>query len=296
MIPVRVEYRLKGPGTNLRFLIFVLCAVAGISLQLLAPRAADLGFLLLAAPLALLAAKPWTNRPSDQGEEDWQPAGVAELDRLSDSFRASAKIRVPYWFKPFSGIPPTIVLAMLAIVSVPLDGRLSLFFVDALILLWPAMHFLRVKIWIPRDLRMSLQSVMAALSADIPAGIVVTPYLRLDRDASGLRIPEDVRLMAELRRGPADLVGVQIQSTINNGPNGPVPYLYAVVLTRGKGPTWRIAAALKQGGFVVESGGDDVHGTVVIRQETSGGGYHTDQVDCHRLMVMVVEFLKAVSA
>lgn len=295
MIPVRVDYRIKGLGSTGRLLLFAACAAAGVAVQVLVPGFFILGTAIIAAPLVLLAAKPWTNKPDDQGEEDWQPAGVAELDRISDAFRSSAKIRIPFWYRPFSGLPLTIVLCVLTAFSAPIDGRLSLFFLDALLLLWPTLHFLRIRIWIPRDLQMSMRCVLAALSADIPQGVVVTPYLRLDRDANGLRIPEDVRLMVEPRRSPEDLVGVQIQCTINSGPNGPVPYLYAVALTRGKGPSWRIAAALRPGGFEIEPGGEGEYGTVVVRQSTSGGGYHTDEMDCRRLMLVVVEFLRAVS-
>jgi hypothetical protein len=295
MIPVRVDYRVKGLGTPSRLLVFAACAAAGVAVQVFLPGLFLLGTALLALPLALLAARPWTNKPDDQGEEDWQPAGIAELDRIADAFRSSAKIRIPFWYRPFSGLPLTIILGFLTAFSAPLDGRISLVFLDVLLLLWPTLHFLRIKIWIPRNLEMSMRCVLAALSAELPPGVVVTPYLRLDRDANGLRIPEDVRLMVEPRRSPDDLVGVQVQCTINNGPHGPVPYLYAVVLTRGKGPTWRIAAALRPSGFEVESGGEGEYGTVVLRQKTSGGGYHTDEDDCRRLMRVAVEFLRAVS-
>lgn len=295
MIPVRVDYRIKGIGEAGRLTVFAVCAAVGVGLQILVPASALLGAAILAAPLVLLAAKPWTNRPKDQGEEDWQPAGVAELDRIADSLRSSRSIKVPFWYRPGSGVGPTIVLLILIAVTSTFDWRASLVFLDVLLLLWPTLHFLRVRIWIPRELEQTMHCVQAALSVDLPEGIVLTPYLRLDRDAEGLRIPEDVRLMVEPRRPPEDLVGVQIQCTINNGPNGAVPYLYAVVLTRGQGPTWRIAAALNPGGFEVESGGEGEYGTVVIRQETSGGGYHTDETDCRRLMLVVLEFLRAVS-
>ena len=44
--------------------------------------------------------------------------------------------------------------------------------------------------------------------------------------------------MVEPRRKPADFLGAQFQVAVNNGPNGAVPYLYAVFLCRGKGPTY----------------------------------------------------------
>jgi hypothetical protein len=38
---------------------------------------------------------------------------------------------------------------------------------------------------------------------------------------------------------------------------------------------------------VVEAGGDDDYGSVVLRQETSGTGYHTKPSDCARLFEVV---------
>ncbi|MFA6506063.1 MAG: hypothetical protein WCT14_08190 [Treponemataceae bacterium] len=293
MIPVRVSYRVPGLGTDARLVVFVLCAALGIVLQILAPMAAGFGTLIIAVPLILLTAKPWTNKPKDTGEEDWQPAGMAEVDRIADAFRSARTIKIPFWYRPASGLPLSILLGMSAFVSIPFDTRFSLVFFDALLLLWPTLHFLRIRIWIPRNLEMSMRCIQAALTVDLPATVSVTPYLRLDRDAEGLRIPEDIRLMVEPRRAPSDLVGIQLQAAINSGPSGAVPYLYAVVLTRGKGPSWRVAAAFRARGYSVEPGGDDEYGTVVIRQDTAAGGYHTDDVDCHRLMTLVLELVQA---
>lgn len=293
MIPVRVSFRIPGLGADSRLVVFASCAALGISLQIFAPAAFLPATLLIAAPLALLAAKPWTNRPKDKGEEDWQPAGMAEIDRIADAFRAARSIRIPFWYRAASGLPLSILFGVLALVSLPVERRLSLVFFDALLLLWPTLHFLRIRLWVPKDLEMSMSCVQAALSVDPPENVKITPYLRLDRDAEGLRIPEDVRLMVEPRRSPEDLVGVQLQVAVNAGPNGAVPYLYAVVLTRGKGPSWRAAAAFRARGYEVEPGGDDRYGTVVVRQETENGGYRTDDEDCRRLMRLVFELLRA---
>ena len=293
MIPVRVSFRIPGLGADARLVVFAACAALGITLQIFAPAAFLPATLLVAAPLALLAAKPWTNRPKDKGEEDWQPAGTAEIDRIADAFRAARSIRIPFWYRTASGLPLTILFGVLSLVSLPVERRLSLVFFDGLLLLWPTLHFLRILVWVPKNLEMSMRCVQAALSVDPPENVKITPYLRLDRDAQGLRIPEDVRLMVEPRRAREDLVGVQLQVAVNAGPNGAVPYLYAVVLTRGKGPSWRVAAAFGARGYEVEPGGDDQYGTVVIRQKTENGGYRTDDEDCRRLMRLVFELLQA---
>lgn len=284
MIRAAIEYRLPGPSLEARLLLFAGAAAAGIAVQLAFPALFVPGTLLLAASLVPLAAKPWTNKPKDQGEEDWQPAGVAEVDRIADAFRASRKLKLPFWYRPGSGIPATIALGIAAFFLLPIDRRLSVLAFDAALALWPALHFLRIRIWIPGDFEMVVKCVQAALSVDLPDGIVATPYLRLDRDDAGLRVPEDARILVEPRRKPDDLVGVQLQAAINTGPNGKVPYLYAVVLTRGKGPSWSEAAAFRKRGYEVEPGGDDEYGTVVVRQATGGGGYQTTPDECRNLM------------
>jgi hypothetical protein len=249
----------------------------------------------MATPLVLLSAKRWTNKPADLGEEDWQPAGSAELDRIADAFRSARKIKIPFWYRSGSGVPATILLLAASLFLSPFRPQAALVTFDAAILLIPALHFLRLRIWVPKDFELVMTAIQAARSVDLPEGILVTPYLRLDRDAAGLRIPEDARLMVEPRRKPDDLVGVQIQAAVNAGPNGKVPYLYAVVITRGQGPSWRIAAAIRKGGYEVEAGGEGEYGTVVIRQETGGGGYHTTAEDCRYLMHVVLDVLDALA-
>jgi len=292
MIPVTLGYRIPGLGTDARLVLFGAFAVAGISLQILAPGVFMVGTLLLALPLVLLRVKPWTNKPRDLGEEDWQPTGAAELDRIADAFRNAKKLKIPFWYKSGSGIVFTVLILFMYAFSAVALPRVELVFLDALILFWPALHFIRVKIWVPRDFEMVMGALQAARSVPPPEDVILTPYLRLDRDDAGLRIPEDARLMVEPRRKPEDLVGIQVQAAINSGANGRVPYLYAVVLTRGQGPSWKKAAALRARGFEVEAGGDDAYGTVVIRQDTGNGGYHTAPDDCRALMTLVYGVLQ----
>lgn len=293
MNPVTVQYRIRGLSTEARLILFGAASLCGILLQVFWPGAGMLlGTLLLLLPLFLLSAQPWSNKPKDKGEEDWQPVGDAELDRIADAFKSAREIKIPLWYRPGFGIPFTVALAILTFIfgtGLTLPGLLAM---DALILLWPALNFLKIKIWVPKEFEMVMQAIQAARSVPLPDGILCTPYLRLDRDDQGLRIPENARLMLEPRRKPEDLVGAQLQVAINKGPNGPVPYLYAVVLTHGKGQSWQKARSLRIPGFEVEPGGDADYGTVVIRQSTDRGGYHTKPEDCRRLVQVVVQVLK----
>jgi len=291
-----IRYRIPGLGTVSRLLVFGACGLGGILLQIFWRGAGTvIGTLLLVAPLFLLSAKPWTNKPKDIGEEDWQPVSDAELDRISDAFNATRQIQLPLWYRSGFGIPFTAALAVLAVVfgsALTLPGLLA---TDALILLWPALNFLKIRLWIPREFEMVMRALQAARSIPLPPDITCTPYLRLDRDEQGLRIPENARLMLEPRQKPDDLVGVQVQVAINKGPNGAVPYLYAVALTHGQGATWKKAGGFRAQGYAVEPGGDASYGTVVVRQRTEGGGYCTTPQDCSRLVETVLRLLEKIT-
>jgi hypothetical protein len=128
-----------------------------------------------------------------------------------------------------------------------------------------------------------------------PGGLIVTPYLRLDKDKEGKQIPEDVRLMIEPKRKPEDFLGTQIQIAINNGPNGAVPYMYAVFLCKGKGTSFDKLSKTDYGSMIKEPGGDDEYGFIVVRQRTGGGGYHTTPHDCKKLFGIVEEKLTQLS-
>jgi hypothetical protein len=291
MIAPTIQFRIPNLSVGSRLIVFVSCALVALILQIFVPGAFFWGTLVMVLPMAVLAARPWTNKPKDLGEEDWQPTGDAELDRIADSFQAAKKISLPFWYKPGSGIPATVLLGLFALGGAGTPVGLAA--LDALILLWPTLYFLKIKFWVPQDFKMVMTAIQAARSEPVPPGVLVTPYLRLDRDDAGLRIPEDARLLVESRRKPEDLVGIQLQAAINSGPNGKVPYLYAVVLTKGRGATWNKASRLSFDGFETEPGGDDDYGTVVIRQQTDRGGYQTTPKQCRRLVNIVYQVLGA---
>ena len=272
---------------------------AGIALEL-ALRASMFfpGIVLVIAGWWPLMLRKATNKPEDQNLEEWRPVTMAEVDRLDDGLRESKKLRkktrsVSTGLALGLGIPFMVVFLGL---SAAMD-RLDLYFigVNAVALLVPALFFGRVRVFTPTDIAMKMPCFRALLAEKLPEGVAVAPYLRFDKDKSGADIPEDLRLLFELKRPPADLVGVQVQAAINNGPNGAVPYMYAVVLTKGKsGPSHKVAQRVKSSGFEVEVGGDDNYGTVVLRQETGGGGYETKVDDCRKLLRLCVKVLQVI--
>jgi hypothetical protein len=247
-----------------------------------------------------LLLKPATNKPDDQGLEDWRAVTVAEVDRLDDGIRDSTKLKrrtmsVGTGLVIGIGAP----LAFLVMTWSYDFGRTDITYVvgNLALVLVPALFFGRVRVFIPGDIAFKMPSIRAVLAEPLPTGVAIAPYIRFDKDKSGADVPEDLRLMLELKRPPADLVGIQVQAAINKGPNGNVPYLYAVVLTRGKdGPAYSSARGLHAKGFEIEAGGDTTYGTVVVRQATTGTGYHTTPDDCRRLVRLCVEVLGRMAA
>jgi hypothetical protein len=240
-----------------------------------------------------LRLKPITNKPADQGLEEWRPVSMAEIDKLADTLRESKAI----FGKSIGG---NVLMAMLAGVvaiaagvSLAFSPDLSLILADGLLFAAPAMFFGRVKAFVPHVLSLKMPCFQALFAERIPEHVVVTPYLRFDKDKNGSDVPEDIRLMIEPKRKPDDFVGVQVQAAINKGPSAEVPYLYAVVLTKGKGASYRRFEDLSAGGYEIEAGGDDAYGSIVVRQETSGTGYATKPSDCVRLFNLICGILKA---
>jgi hypothetical protein len=68
-----------------------------------------------------------------------------------------------------------------------------------------------------------------------------------------------------------------------------------VFLCRGKGPTYQALSDTPFRGWVKEPGGDKEYGYVVVRQKTSGTGYHTTSEDVRRLYDMVKSTLTSMS-
>lgn len=284
MISVPLNYRFMKLGTNARLVVFASFAAAGILLQLYYAGNPYPGLVVMALPLFLLMAKPWTNKPDDQGEEDWQRSGSQELDRIADAFAQSRKIKLPILYRSGGGIVFSAVLLALAFLGGGQRSLPGIIAMDAFVLFWPVFHFIKVKLWVPREFELIMHAIQAARTEPVPEGISLVPYLRLDRDKDGLRIPESARLMIEKRGMSDDLLGIQIQVTINNGPNGPVPYIYAVVITKGQTQAWRKASDFSAHGFLVEADGSGDYCTVVVRPVTSGGGYHSTPDTCRKLM------------
>lgn len=243
----------------------------------------------------LLALKPATNKPKDKGLEEWRAVSDGEVARIADNLARSKKLRNsiagPSVLKGFLLAGMLVASFMVSFAS----PRIGLALFDLSLFCLPGLFFGSVRTHVPFEFDLKLARFVAAMNVPRPEGFVLTPYLRFDKDEQDRDVPEDLRLMLEPRRKPADLVGVQFQASINKGANGNVPYMYAVVLTKGRnGPAYGRFRTMSAHGFEVEVGGDDSYGTVVVRQDTGSGGYHTTDDDCERLMGLMLKALRNV--
>jgi hypothetical protein len=286
--------RVAFPG---RLAAFAGFAALGFAAQIAIPGGWGFipGLLLMVPGVMFLAARNFNNKPMDIGKEDWQPASVLEFERIKSNLQLTRQKRFAVIYRPAFGRAIAIALFILAIVG--RRGLGGMVFADALVLLIPFLFTGNINLWTPQELAFRMRVFEPILASAPPEGgdIIVTPYLRLDKNKEGQQIPEDIRLMVEPRRKPADFLGVQLQVAVNKGPNGSVPYLYSVFLCKGKGSSYEMLSGMRFGDYVKEPGGDKDYGYVVVRQKTSGTGYHTTDADVRRLYEMVTAKLKEMS-
>ncbi|MGD0724748.1 MAG: hypothetical protein ABSB63_04220 [Spirochaetia bacterium] len=279
-----------------RMLVFAGFAAGGLALQVLIPGGFGFlpGVLLMIPGLIFMGARNFRNKPMDVGQEDWQPASVREFDRIKSNLQLTREKRYSLIYRTGFGWFIAVVLVVAALVLWSGGFRLgALVCADALVLLIPFLFTGNVSLWTPQELAFRMRVFEPILSAEPAEGgeIIITPYLKLDKNSQGQQIPEDIRLMVEPRRKPADFMGVQLQVAVNKGPNGNVPYMYSVFLCKGKSTTYQMLSAARFGDYVHEPGGDKDYGYIVVRQKTSGTGYATTDADVRRLYEMVKKTL-----
>jgi hypothetical protein len=300
---MKMHFIIPSIPNPVRFAIYGLFIAAGTGYQFFYPGASwVLGWLIMAAGTVFIVAKGFFNKPADLGFEDWQPASKTEFARINQNLTMTNEAKYPFYFKKQTaivfGFALVTVIFLIAMFSDTPDALLILALIDSAVILLPVFLSGAVRLWMPQDLKLKMESLNIVMDEAEAAGdrLIITPYIRLDKDKAGRHIPEDVRLMLEPKRKPDELVGVQIQVAINNGPNGAVPYMYAVFLCKGKGALFQAFKARDYGDMVKEPGGDKEYGYVVVRQQTGGGGYHTDSGDCSRLFGIVSEALLPMGA
>jgi hypothetical protein len=289
---MEMKYVIPKVAFPLRLFVSAGSAALGLALQIIIPGGYGFlpGIIVMVPCLVFQWARNFRNKPMDIGQEDWQPASVREFDRIKSNIQLTRQKTFSVIYQPGFGMFMAIVLLVLTFIFSWVDNRLATYFcADAFVLLMPFLLSGNVSLWTPQELSFRMRVFEPILSSEQAEGgdIIITPYLKLDKDKEGHQIPEDIRLMVEPRRKPADFLGVQMQVAVNKGPNGNVPYMYSVFLCKGKGRTYQQLSQENFGDYVAEPGGDKEYGYVVVRQRTSGTGYNTTDDDVRRLYMMV---------
>jgi len=219
---MELNYVIPKIGFPGRLAAFAGFAILGFALQIIIPNGYGFipGLIVMVPGVIFLAAKNFRNKPMDIGKEDWQPASVLEFDRIKSNLQLTRQKRFSVIYRPGFGVFIAIVLFVLALIQ--REGLGGIVFIDALVLLIPFLFTGNITLWTPQELAFRMRVFEPILSSAPAEGgdIIVTPYLRLDKNKEGQQIPEDIRLMVELRRKPADFMGVQLQVAVNKGPTG----------------------------------------------------------------------------
>ncbi len=263
------------------------------------------GVLLLAVPLSFLAARNYTNKPETRdlstGKSEWKQVTMTELDRLRDHIQRLRKTSIPAGYGKGALVFLTLLAAVTGLLALMGGNSTAAFIIaDIYLVFAPCLWFLRVQKWYPPGIIKQLRDLGAVISYQWPEGVKLTPSFWLDRDSGGKSVPADLKLMAEPSPKPQDLMGAQFQLTHNKGPNGDVPYMYAVFITKGRGTAWKTLKQFRYNGFVTEASSSveegTEYGTVVLRLDTNArsDGYHTKKADIDRLLRYTSEALLSI--
>ncbi len=182
-----------------RLVVFAGCAAVGLALQVLIPGGYGFlpGLVVMVPGLIVSWARNFRNKPMDVGQEDWQPASVREFDRIKSNIQMTRQKRYAVIYRAGFGWFIAVVLAVLALIFSGADDRLAaLLCADALVLLLPFLFSGNVSLWTPQELAFRMRVFEPILSTEQAEGgdIIITPYLKLDKDKEGHQIPEDIRL------------------------------------------------------------------------------------------------------
>jgi hypothetical protein len=118
----------------------------------------------------------------------------------------------------------------------------------------------------------------------------VNPMLQLEKTGEERSTPTDLKLCIRFANAPEDFIGVHVQITFNQGPNGEVPYLYCVVLAKAGFQPLADFRPSGKAGDTLETGRDgDINYLVVRQTANDSGGYRTSESDVNRLLDRAME-------
>ena len=143
--------------------------------------------------------------------------------------------------------------------------------------------------WQPSDLTLKvgvLRRILQEHAAMPVPRLRLQPMLEIVRGSKGRQLPRDARLMGSVDGAPEELIGLQVQCSINTVNNTSYPYLYAVIIARkGFGLRERLAGAEVGSREVLsfEEKDPEVDVAVLRQRTTRRTGYHTRPADQRRI-------------
>lgn len=253
---------------------------------------------MIVIPLFLLYFPGVSTKPDDRGEENWQPVTMKEVDNIILMSKNLKSVKIPFFYNPLIMIPFFIILIIFFIFLYFISGiKINLFYILLpLSAFVPFLFFGGIHKWVPVKLLKTVEVFKPVYQANIPDNFKLIPYIRFDRDKDGKSVPEDIKFVYEPVREIKGFNSVQFLLTWNRGRDREVPYLYGVMLFEDSTLRYKICDVHSD--FICESADSENNGSffpLVIRQNTSGNGYHTNKDDVHRLVSYVIMLLHTLS-
>ncbi len=261
----------------LRIAIALVFFASGAAVALLMPDRAWFGVPVALAGWLPLLLRTQNNAPHDKGEQNWRAVTMETVGKIQHNLAQSIKAK-----KGTAGglMLKTVFAAVMGFaLFFGTEGIEKVYCALAVVYLVPCLFFGSIKVFSPVELTIKMPCYQWFINSGFDKNIVITPSIRFDKDTNGGDVPEDIRIMISAADQPADFMGIQVQCAVNKGPEGVVPYLYAVALTKGKGKSYRKALDFKAPGYIVEeTEGSGEYGAVVIRQNAElKNGYETNE-------------------
>lgn len=287
-----------------RMLLALASIVAGVAVQLtgsiLALIAGAVGVFL---GLLLTMVDSKTNKPKGvRGKRSWERVTREEYQRvvrLVEEGKRWAR-RDVYGATNLAGCAVFLLLAVGLVVAFGTflaggDGESArIVAVDGALFLVLTFFAGARKAWQPGDLLVKIRTLDRFLDQQarrpIPR-LKVQPMLEVQTGSKDRQLPRDARLLFTIDDAPEDLIGFQVQCSINRVSNTPYPYVYAVIIARkalGLGAAMARFAVGAKDVLSFEEADEEVDVAVLRQRTTKTSGYHTKEADQDRIFSQAV--------
>jgi hypothetical protein len=297
---MEIKWSMGKAGAFLRFCVAALAYVGAALLALVAGSFSGTGLvpvlvvaigLCLGVAVLVLASPSAGNKPQDLGREDWKEVSLSELDRIRTRLKKLRETRIPARYNANVNAGLLVMLIVVAIALALFVGNLvspapAIAIALALALIpAPLLCSANIEKWQPGELNTALKRYADILGFTLPETVKLAPLVRYDRDKNGKPLPESLRVQYKPSAAGSGLLSIQFQCSMNRGPNGQVPYLYAVALCEKGSAAARSLSQLHYPTILTEASTSDGYDTVVFRQDTKcrSDGYHTKSDDVRKL-------------